>query len=179
MLETERLWLRPPTEADKDWNYEQSSCPVTMRHLGGPMSRETADARIDKLVSLYAERGLTFGVMELKPTHERIGLCGLKLFDAEGATLPGEIELGYRLAPAWWGKGYAKEAATAALDYAFTRVNAPRVVALTSEANAASWGLMRRLGMTRRPDLDFNDPRFPGEPTILHVIEREEWRPGG
>ena len=175
-METERLWLRVPTEADKEWNAAQSACPVTMRHLGGPMAREAADGKIDKLLALHAERGLTFWVMELKPTRERIGICGLKLFDAEGATLPGEIELGYRLAPEHWGKGYAKEAAAAALDFAFTNVAAPRVVALTCEANEASWGLMRRLGMRRRPDLDFQDPRYPGETTILHVIEREEWR---
>lgn len=169
--------MRAPHEADRDWNFEQSSCPRTMTHLGGPMEREVADAKWDKLLKLQADHGFSFWVMELKPTRERIGICGLKFFDADGATLPGEIEVGYRLAPAHWGQGYAKEAAAAALDFAFTRLDAPRVVALTSEANSASWGLMRRLGMTRRPALDFDDPRFT-ERTILHVIERAEWERG-
>jgi len=52
------------------------------------------------------------------------------------------------------------------------------VVALTSEANIASWRLMERIGMRRRKDLDFDDPRFPPEdnPTILYSLSHGEWR---
>ena len=52
-----------------------------------------------------------------------------------------------------------------------------RVVAVTYKENEPSWGLMERLGMKRRAELDFDDPRFPElNPTIVYTIAREEWR---
>ena len=68
-------------------------------------------------------------------------------------------------------------AATAALDAAFGRFGAEEVVALTVIENAPSWGLMRRLGMRRREELDYVDPRFGEElnPSIIYSIDREAW----
>ena len=65
----------------------------------------------------------------------------------------------------------------AVLDWAFTRIAAPHVVALTSHANAGSWKLMQKLGMVRREDLDFADPAFPAEdnPTIQYSLTQEQW----
>ena len=59
----------------------------------------------------------------------------------------------------------------------FEHFGAPHIVALTVEGNAASWGLMRRLGMRRRPDLDFANPDFDPESgmIIVYAITREEW----
>ena len=89
----------------------------------------------------------------------------------------GMMEVGWRLREDAWGQGYAREAATASLDLAFKRFGADEVVALTVARNTASWGLMKRLGMQRREDLDFDDPRFPPEdnPAILYSIDRETW----
>ncbi|OHT18893.1 GNAT family N-acetyltransferase [Edaphosphingomonas haloaromaticamans] len=180
MIETNRLILRPMTEADKPWAAAQCADPEVMALLGGPQTREASDERIDKMIRLQAERGFSFFGLFRKADGRPIGLCGLKLFDAEGATLPGEVEIGWRLDKDCWGQGYAREAASASLDFAFGTVGAPLVIAITSQRNAASWGLMRRLGMTRRPDLDFNDPRFGPEdnPTILHLIEAKDWEVG-
>lgn len=176
MIETARLRLRPLTDADRAWNAAEHACPIVMEHLGGPQDRAASDLRVDKMIALQASLGFSFWVAERRADGERIGLVGLKLFDAEGATLPGAIEIGWRLARAAWGQGYAREAAEATLAFAFERLEVAQVVALTSEANAASWGLMRRLGMTRRRDLDFDDPRYPDDRTILHVITGEDWR---
>jgi len=76
-----------------------------------------------------------------------------------------------------WRRGYAEEAMHAVLDWAFTRVGAPHVVALTSDANIGSWKLMEKLGMVRREDLDFSDPAYPAEdnPTIQYSLSREQW----
>lgn len=68
------------------------------------------------------------------------------------------------------GLGYAREAAAACLGWAFSEIEAPRVVSITVPANARSWGLMERLGMIRRPDLDFSHPTLPeGDPLRAHV----------
>ena len=92
-------------------------------------------------------------------------------------TLTGQFEIGWRLRESAWGLGYAKEAAIASLDLAFGRFAAPHVVALTIGPNDASQGLMKRLGMKRRADLDFNDPRMGPEmnPTIVYRIDAGEW----
>ena len=83
--------------------------------------------------------------------------------------------MGWRLREDAWGQGFAKEAAKASLDFAFDRVGAERVVALTVAGNAPSWGLMERLGMARRPDLDYHGPEWAESIVIVYVIGRDEW----
>ena len=82
----------------------------------------------------------------------------------------------YRLARAHWGQGYAKEAATASLAWAWTELDTDEVVAITNIRNERSWGLMEKLGMTRDPDGDFDHPNYAiGDPlraTILYRIGR-------
>ena len=76
-----------------------------------------------------------------------------------------------------WRRGYAFEAMTAVLRHAFTDHVAPHVVALTAPRNEPSWSLMRKLGMQRAPELDFDDPDYPpaDNPTILYRLTRQQW----
>jgi len=101
----------------------------------------------------------------------------LKRADAPGSSVTGAIEAGWRLREDAWGQGYAKEAAIATLDAAFAQFGADEVVALTVAGNTSSWGLMRRLGMRRREELDYVDPRFGEElnPSIVYSIDRQSW----
>ena len=106
-----------------------------------------------------------------------LGFCGIKIADTPGSPIEGVHEVGWRLREDVWGQGYAKEAAIASLDFAFEALGAPRVVAITFAPNAASWGLMERIGMTRRPECDYDDPRFPAlNPTIVYDIGPGELR---
>ncbi|MGV3479027.1 MAG: GNAT family N-acetyltransferase, partial [Sphingobium sp.] len=84
---------------------------------------------------------------------------------------------GWRLREDAWGQGYAREAAIASIRRAFLVHGAERVVAFTVQGNSASWGLMERLGMVRRADLDFIDPAYGPDlnPTIVYVTERDQW----
>ena len=125
----------------------------------------------------FAERiGYVVGPL-IKANGEMLGFCGLKRVNAPGASCPGEHEIGWRLRESAWGQGIAKEAAIASLDLAFGRFAAPHVVALTVPGNRGSWGLMERLGMTRREDLDYIDPRFGPElnPTIVYRLDAADW----
>jgi RimJ/RimL family protein N-acetyltransferase len=105
-----------------------------------------------------------------------LGFCGIKVADDAGSPVEGEPEIGWRLREDAWGQGYAREAATASLDHAFTGLGAERVVALTVEGNAPSWGLMRRLGMTRRADLDYEGPEWAEGRVIVYMLRRDEWQ---
>ena len=88
----------------------------------------------------------------------------------------GELEIGWRIAEVHWGTGIAREAAAASLGWAWANRPEPRVAAWTSPGNQRSWGLMRRLGMARAPELDFHHPRYAaGDPDgtmIVHTIAR-------
>jgi RimJ/RimL family protein N-acetyltransferase len=104
-----------------------------------------------------------------------IGFCGLKFADDPGSPVEGDYEAGWRFREDAWGQGYAKEAAIATLDFAFSRLPAQRVVALTVDGNRASWGLMERLGMVRRPELDYIGAFWAEGKVIVYTIEREQW----
>jgi RimJ/RimL family protein N-acetyltransferase len=88
------------------------------------------------------------------------------------------VEVGWRLAPQFWGKGYATEAAEAALRIGFETLNLDQIVSFTVMANKPSWSVMERLGMTRDPAEDFDHPRLPvGHALRRHVLYRKK-RPG-
>ena len=175
-IETERLVLRDWTEADVE-PFLRLNTPAVMRWLGGVRSREDMEQAVtSRFIPWQRSRGFTFWVVERKQDGELLGFCGIKIADDAGSPVEGEYEIGWRLREDVWGQGYAKEAAAASLDHVFDRIGAERVVALTVEGNQASWGLMERLGMTRRPDLDYDGPAWAEGRVIVYLIRREEWR---
>lgn len=180
VLETERLLLRKWRKSDIDPFMEHLNTRNVMRWLGGVQDRETFDAAMERLQGYDRDFGHTFWIIERKSDQEILGFCGLKRVNAPQPKLTGAHEIGWRLREDAWGKGYAKEAATACMDAAFTRWNAPYVVALTVSGNEPSRGLMKRLGMRHQPELDFHDPNYGPElnPTIVYKITADEWKSG-
>jgi RimJ/RimL family protein N-acetyltransferase len=178
VVETARLVLRDWEDGDEARFYDVMNTPAVMRHLGGVQSPEEWRGAADRIRGFSRDFGHTFWIVEDKASGELLGFCGLKRVNAPGAgALTGTPEIGWRLRESAWGKGIAKEAAIASLDLAFGRFAAPHVIALTVAGNTASWGLMERLGMTRRPDLDFIDERFGPDlnPTIVYDIDAADW----
>jgi len=177
VVETERLRLREWGDGDDERFYAVMNTPAVMRWLGGVQDRTAWGAAVERLRGFQRDYGHCFWLVEGKEDGELKGFCGLKRVNAQGTSMTGEFEIGWRLRESAWGQGIAKEAAIASLDLAFGRFGAPHVVALTVAGNEGSWGLMERLGMTRRPDLDFNDPRFGPElnPTIVYRIDARDW----
>ena len=178
MIETERLRLRDWTEEDIEPFIRHTNTPAVMAWLGGVKPPEEHRRIIhERVMRWQREKGFTFWVVERKEDGELLGFCGIKIADGDGSPIAGEYEVGWRLREDAWGRGYAKEAAIASLDFAFDSLGAEQVVALTFPPNKPSWGLMERLGMRRREDLDHDDPRFPElNPTIAYSIDRETWQ---
>lgn len=182
-LETERLVLRD-WHGDEDWAafFRHTNNPRVMRWLGQPMD-EVGRASLRRRIEACAEaHGHCFWLVERKAdggllAGEALGFCGLKRADAPGSTILGEFEAGWRMREEAWGHGYAKEAATASLEAGFARFGAAEIFALTVAGNTASWGLMTRLGMRRREELDYPDDRYAGElrDTIVYSITADEW----
>jgi RimJ/RimL family protein N-acetyltransferase len=148
-----------------------------MQWLGGVKEPGALRERLSVYFTAWQEeRGFTFWALERKADKALIGFCGIKLADDDGSPVFGNHEIGWRLREDAWGKGYAKEAAIASLDFVFDQIQAEQVVALTVIGNEPSWGLMERLGMTRRPDLDYEGPDWADTPVIVYAIGREEWK---
>ena len=174
---TDRLILRNWRVDDRAIFLRHLNSPAVMRWLGGVQEVAAYTAAFDRLDGYARDYGHTFWIVERRADAEVLGFCGLKRVNAEGAKNPGDMEVGWRFRESAWGQGFAKEAAVASLDLAFRRFAAPHVVAFTVAGNVGSWGLMERLGMSRRPDLDYEDPRFGPDlnPTITYAINAADW----
>lgn len=178
IAETDRLILRTISEGDAAEQYRILNSPAVMARLGGPKELHEIEAKHAKTMALYAREGFCFLMMIEKVSGEIVGHCGIKRVDNPLAKNVGDHEIGWLVREDRWRRGYAMEGMRAVLDWAFGRVDAPYVVALTSEANIASWSMMEKLGMKRRKDLDFQDPAYSPEDrmTILYSLTSEQWR---
>ena len=178
-LETERLILRDWREEDWQPFWDCTNTPEVMQWLGGVMPDDKLQWVRDRLEGYSRDHGFTFWVVERKAdgghlSGELLGFCGLKMSNQTGGPL-GEHEAGWRLREDAWGKGYALEAAKATLAIGFQEHHAPHILALTVQENRPSWGLMERLGMARREDLDFDSKEFGSESVIVYSIDRANW----
>ncbi|MEG9269636.1 GNAT family N-acetyltransferase [Qipengyuania sp. Mu-71] len=177
IAETDRLILRTIEEGDAIEQDRLLNTPSVMARLGGVKELHEIEAKHAKAMAMYAREGFSFLFMIEKASGEMVGHCGIKRVDNPLAPNVGDHEIGWLVREDRWRRGYAEEAMRAVLDWAFTRIAAPHVVALTSHANGGSWKLMQKLGMVRREDLDFADPAFPAEdnPTIQYSLTQEQW----
>jgi RimJ/RimL family protein N-acetyltransferase len=176
VIETERLILRGWRDSDVEPFIRHTNTPAVMRWLGGVRAEDQVRQMLTGKFNEWLEhRGFTFWAVERREDRALLGFCGIKIADDAGTRVEGLHEVGWRLREDVWGQGYAKEAATASLDFAFGTAGAQQVVALTVAGNGPSWGLMERLGMTRRPELDYEGPDWAETPVIVYVVRKDEW----
>jgi RimJ/RimL family protein N-acetyltransferase len=183
VLATGRLVLHEWIDEAWDRFCALTNTPAVMRWLGEVMDEAGLQTFRERLDDYRSKFGHTFWACSRREdgghlSGEVIGMVGFKRSNAEGQQVEGMLEIGWRLREDAWGRGYAKEAASACLDHGFAQYGDDEIIALTVEGNTASWGLMQRLGMTRQPHLEFHDPRYSAElnPTIVYLITREQWQ---
>ncbi|MBB4857883.1 RimJ/RimL family protein N-acetyltransferase [Novosphingobium chloroacetimidivorans] len=179
-LETERLVLRNWKPGDIDRYAAVANTPEVTRWLGPPLDAAGLAATEARVMACHQHHGHCFWLVQRHDdgghlAGEVLGFCGIKRDDAPGSPYLGGFEIGWRLRTDAWGRGYAREAATASLDAAFGRFAAGEVIAYTVIENTPSWGLMERLGMRRRPDLDYEDHRFVIPAQLAWTISAESW----
>ena len=166
-IETERLVLRPLTIADLGPMHEVYADREAMRYIGqGDLWSETVDdseRRLQRLIGHQEAHGFSLWAVTDRESGTVMGDAGLILLEHRGP----EIELGYRLAKPYWGKGFATEAATAWLDYGFDELELERIVAVTHPENVASQRVLEKVGMR------FEGPStYEGEPVRLYALDR-------
>jgi RimJ/RimL family protein N-acetyltransferase len=177
MIETERLILRPWREADKSAFHDIINTPAMMRHFGGVQPRAAIDPLIDLMIAAQERDGYSMWAVETRADGTLAGICGVRhQIGYPEIPVHGELEIGWRIAERWWGRGVAREAAEASIAWGWANTGFARILAWTSIGNTRSWGLMERLGMARRPALDFHHPKVaPGDPDgamIVYAIDR-------
>jgi RimJ/RimL family protein N-acetyltransferase len=176
-LETPRLLLRPWRDADAF--AAMFDDPKVMEFLLPVQDRAAIDAMVGRIRGHFDRHGYGWWAAELKETRAFIGFIGLVHIPFEAHFTPA-VEVGWRLASAYWGKGYATEGARASLAAAFTQLGLDEIVSITVPANARSRRVMDRIGMARNPVDDFDNPRVPdGNPLkrhLLYRIDRARWQ---
>ena len=169
-VDTPRLWLRPWIESDLAPFAAMGRDPRVMAHFPALLFEGQSKDIAIRIMNHIGEHGFGFWAIERKSDRQFLGFCGLKKV-AFDAPVQGEVEIGWRLAHAHWGMGYAREAAEAALAHGFNMLGLPRIVSFTVPGNTRSWGLMERLGMARAADLDFEHPDLPpGHRLRQHIV---------
>jgi RimJ/RimL family protein N-acetyltransferase len=178
-LATARLLLREWHERDREPFAALNADPLVAEFLGKPMDRAASDALVDRIVGHWASDGHGQWAVERVEDGRFLGFVGLAAPSFETAFTPC-VEVGWRLAAASWGHGYATEGARAALRFGFDDLNLDEIVSFTTVANVRSRAVMERLGMTRDPADDFDHPRIaegnPLRPHVLYRIRPDGWR---
>jgi RimJ/RimL family protein N-acetyltransferase len=171
-LVTERLILRPWCEADRAPFAALNADPRVMEFFPACLNRAESDAFADRIEAHFARHGFGLWAVELPGIVPFIGFIGLSIPRFEAHFTPC-VEIGYRLAQAYWGKGYASEGAKRVLIHGFDQLQLTEIVSFTARANLRSQAVMERIGMRRDLSGDFDHPALPENHWLRpHVLYR-------
>jgi len=169
-IQTDRLLMRRWLESDREPFAVLNGDQETMRFFPQTMDRAASDAFVDTIESRFEEQGFGLWALEVTDTSEFIGFTGLNPMP-DGTPGAGGLEVGWRLAESAWHRGYATEAANAALVVAFDGLGLDEIWSMTTVLNEPSIAVMRRLGLSEAAR--FDHPRIPeGHVLRPHVCYR-------
>jgi RimJ/RimL family protein N-acetyltransferase len=171
-LHTARLLLRRWRAEDRDAFAALNADPVVMEHFPAVSSRADSDAAADRIAAHFEKHGFGLWAVEIPGVAPFAGFVGLCVPRFEMHFTPC-VEIGWRLAAAHWGHGYATEGAQAALAFGFEHLGLEEIVSYTVPGNVRSRRVMEKIGMRHDPGGDFDHPLLPaGHPLSRHVLYR-------
>lgn len=177
-LQTERLLLRRWEDRDLAPFAEMNADSRVMEHFPSTLTAEESNAMVSRIESHFTDHGFGLWAVVTRAGEQLIGFCGLAVPTFDPGFAPA-VEVGWRFAFEQWGQGYATESARAALGYGFEHAGLDRVLSWAVPANQRSIQVMRRIGLTAAPELDFDHPRFLDDDRlrrhVVYRITREEW----
>ena len=165
VIETARLALREMSLDDLDFVAAMLAHPEVMRFWPQTYSREEAEFWVRRQQDRYARDGHGYWLALDKTTGEPVGQAGVLQVQFDGREEPG---LGYIIHRPFWRKGFATEAAAASLQYAFDRLDVPRVVSLIRPENESSLGVARKIGMKEEDRTE-----YAGLVHLVYAVSRE------
>ena len=175
IIETERLILREMITSDDERLFILDSNPEVHKFLGNNPISTIDEARyyVNLIRTQYQENGIGRWAVIEKESNLFIGWSGLKVYKDEVKELSNFYELGYRLMPQFWGKGYATETAKAWLNYGFENFETDMIYGMTDINNHNSKNVLKKVGFTQNGGFDYeNDPK---QPCDWFEISRKDW----
>ncbi|SDO18446.1 GNAT family N-acetyltransferase [Afipia sp. GAS231] len=173
-----RLILRSWQDSDRAPFAEMSADPGVMEYLRPLPTRKSSDAWIDYQIEHQFSHGFCMWAVELRSSGAFLGAVGLLVINFSAHFTPA-VEVGWRLASAFWGQGFATEAARQALEFGFGEVRMSEIVAHASVRNTRSRHVMSKLGMSHNDADDFDHPRLgesdPLRRQALYRITRQRY----
>jgi len=177
LFQSERLGFRTWNDEDLDEFANMNADPEVMRHFPSTLSRDETAHFIHRLQAHFTEHGYAYFVVETLFDRTFIGFIGLAYQTYETTFTPA-VDIGWRLVPSAWGKGYATEGAQRVLEYGFDTIGLKSIIATCTIQNTKSERVMRKIGM-RKLTL-FDHPRLVDFPDyvkcIAYRIESDEWK---
>jgi len=171
-LTTDRLLIRDWRDEDLAPFANLNADPEVMRYFPATLSRRESDTMVVRIRERTERIGYCFWAVEERDGGAFVGMVGLNRPDFEAPFMPC-VEIGWRLARRFWGRGYATEAARACLQHGFQGLDLGEILAFTVPENAASRRVMEKIGMVRDEAGDFAHPRVEdGHPLQAHVLYR-------
>jgi ribosomal-protein-alanine N-acetyltransferase len=171
-LRTERLLLRRWRPADPPWFAALNADPAVMEYLTATLSLAESAALIERIEASFDIHGYGLWALQVPGQADCIGFTGLSPVSFDVFFAP-TVEVGWRLARPFWGRGFATEAALAAIAFGFEQCGLPEVVSFTAQGNLRSRAVMERLGMRHDPEEDFDHPLLSkSDPLRRHVLYR-------
>jgi [ribosomal protein S5]-alanine N-acetyltransferase len=172
IFESERLGFRTWLERDTEPFIQMNADPEVMEFFPGLLTPEQAIAYIGRITTFHRENNFGLWAIDEKASGKFIGFIGLTRATFESPFTPC-IEIGWRLAKAFWGKGYATEGATACLEYGFGTLGLSEINSFTAVTNTRSVHVMQKIGM--KHVLNFDHTTLPeGHPLRPHVLYKIE-----
>jgi RimJ/RimL family protein N-acetyltransferase len=172
MLKTERLLLRKWKPTDLEEFARINADPKVCEFLPSVMRYGESNKLAYSIMSHFEKHAFGLWAVERVDIGRFIGFTGLSIPSFTAHFTPC-VEIGWRLGSEHWGKGYATEAAKAALAHGFEQLKLPEIVSFTSLRNERSRAVMEKIGMKHNPDDDFFHPRLDHDhPLALHVLYR-------
>ncbi len=169
-IRTQRLLMRRWRASDRAPFAAMNADPEVMRYFPAALDRADSDQLIDRIEERFESQGFGLWALEILDSGEFIGFTGLNPMPAD-VPGSGDQEIGWRLARRAWHKGYATEAARAALDVGLNQLGLPVMWSMTAVINLPSQAVMQRLGMV--PHRLFDHPRIAmGSALRPHVVYR-------
>lgn len=146
LFTSDRLGFRNWKESDLPSYARLCSDPEVMRYFPSTLTMEESRDSLSGFMSHFHQKGYTYYAVELLDSGEWIGFIGLKYQTYESPFTPA-VDIGWRLLPVQWGKGYATEGAQRCLDHAFDQLGIESIISVATQSNLPSIAVMKKIGM--------------------------------
>lgn len=165
LFTSQRLGFRTWVPEDVEKLHRLNSNEKVMRYFPKTLSLTETKSYIDRMDRMYKKHGVCYFAVELLETSSFIGFIGLAYQELQVSFSPYK-DIGWRLAPEYWGKGYATEGAKRCMKFAREDLGWTEVYAIAPEVNTPSIAVMKKLGMEKvksfiHPKLEADSPLQP------------------